>query len=308
MIRQLLGATVLIASLAGLSLAQEAPIATSTELEKVGLTPPTVVSQGYEAQPDDQLTSVIVGQTVYNSAGRDAQELGTITDLVLSSGNTVSAAVIDVGKFVGEDSKLVAVDFSQLQLVTSSDGGLRYVASTSQDAMTAAPTFIWADSEAAIGSSMTPEQEASQMVDGDPNATAVDPTITTDQPETEGNIGTSNNVDGAKPTPTDIATMNPDQLYGIAVYGIDQQIGTVNNVVSNPDGTIDAIIVDVGGFLGLGAKPVAVGVDNMNVSMDVNDTRYVFLNTTKAQLEAQTAYDPASYEADRTNQRMVIAP
>ncbi|WDR04958.1 PRC-barrel domain-containing protein [Devosia rhodophyticola] len=306
MIRPMLCATVLMATLVGQSPAQDVPLVQSTELEKVGLTPPTVLSQGYEASSDDQLTSNIIGQVVFGSAGRDAAEIGPITDLVLTAANAVSAAVIDVGSIVGEGRKLVAVDFSQLQRVKASDGSFRYVMSTSTDAMAAAPTFIWGDSEAAIGPALTPEQEAAQMVDGDPNTLAVDPTTTTDQPQSEANISTS--IDGVQMTPMDVNTLNPDQLYGIAVYGIDQQIGTVNSVVSNRDGTIDAIVVDVGGFLGLGAKPVAVGTDNINVSMDVNDTRYVFLNTTKAQLEAQKAYDPASYEADRINQRMVIEP
>lgn len=72
--------------------------------------------------------------------------------------------------------------------------------------------------------------------------------------------------------------------------------------------SFDAVIVDVGGFLGLGAKPVAVGFDNLAFSADTFGNRYLFINASREELEAQTAYDPATYEAERETQRMVITP
>ncbi|MGB3337826.1 MAG: PRC-barrel domain-containing protein, partial [Devosia sp.] len=88
----------------------------------------------------------------------------------------------------------------------------------------------------------------------------------------------------------------------------DEQIGTIGDIVTNPDGSFDAVIVDVGGFLGLGAKPVAVGFDNLAFSADTFRNRYLFLNATREQLETQATYDPATYSAERESQRMVITP
>ncbi|MNY75956.1 hypothetical protein D3C86_2153880 [compost metagenome] len=68
------------------------------------------------------------------------------------------------------------------------------------------------------------------------------------------------------------------------------------------------MIVDVGGFLGLGAKPVAVGYDNLIFSTDTLGNRYLFLNASREQLENQPAYDPTTYNAEREAQRMVITP
>ncbi len=57
-----------------------------------------------------------------------------------------------------------------------------------------------------------------------------------------------------------ITQMPPDlmrgsQLMGIDVYGADnQKIGDVDEVLVGKDGKIQAIVVGVGGFLGIGGK------------------------------------------------------
>ncbi|MCS6760046.1 MAG: hypothetical protein MO852_14775 [Candidatus Devosia euplotis] len=76
----------------------------------------------------------------------------------------------------------------------------------------------------------------------------------------------------------------------------------------NSNGSFDAVIVDAGDFLALGAKPVAVGYQNLTFSAETTGNRYLFLNTTREQLEDQPAYDAATYVADRANQRMIVAP
>ncbi|MEO5807577.1 PRC-barrel domain-containing protein [Devosia sp.] len=276
--------------------------AEQTELEKAGLVPPVVLSQGYEAHVDDRIATRIIGQKVYSSAATDAEVIGTVGDLVIAPDRTISAAVIDVGGFLGVGQKSVAVDFAQLQWVKDAEGKPRFVMTTTADALKAAPAFIWADSEEETGAAMTPAQEAAQLAPGDPNATATDPNQTTDQPSATAPL------DRSKLTSLDTAGVSATELPGIAVYGVDEQIGSVNSVLTNKDGTIDALVVDVGGFLGLGAKPVAVGYENLKFSTDVNDTRYFFINATREQLEAQPPYDPATYESDRANQRLVIAP
>jgi hypothetical protein len=96
-------------------------------------------------------------------------------------------------------------------------------------------------------------------------------------------------------------------MKGIAVYGVnDEQIGTIGDFVLNAEGKVDAVIVDVGGFLGLGRKPVAVGFDNLNFSADDNNNRYLFINATKDQLEAQPEFNRDTYTAERNTQRMMV--
>ena len=45
-------------------------------------------------------------------------------------------------------------------------------------------------------------------------------------------------------------------------------VGEIGDVVLTADGKIDAYIIDVGGFLGVGEKEVAIGSDNLAFMTD----------------------------------------
>ncbi|WP_375451436.1 PRC-barrel domain-containing protein [uncultured Devosia sp.] len=287
---------------------QEAPAAPAqpSELEQSGLTPPTVLSEGYSTSGQDTLVTRLLGQKVYASVADDAEEIGTINDMVVTSGQGITAVVIGVGGFLNIGTKDVAIDFAQLEWAQRPDGSRRWTLETTADALTAAPAFIWTDSEEANGPAMTPAEEQEQMLPGDPNAAPADPDLTTDQPDRPA-IATP--MDRTGLTDLDGTSLTADELRGTGVYGInDEPIGTISDVVLNQDGSPDALIVDVGGFLGLGAKPVAVGFDNLSFSSDTSGSRYLFINASREQLETQAVYDPATYAQDRTTQRMMIAP
>jgi sporulation protein YlmC with PRC-barrel domain len=288
------------------ALAQQAPAAPS-ELQQSGLVPPTVLSSGYSPTGTDVLVTKLLGQKVYSSIEDNADEIGTINDMVVTSGFGISAVVLEVGGFLGLGSKDVAVDFSQLEWAERSDGSRRWVLPTTADALKEAPAFIWGDSVETTGTpALTPDEQARQLVDGDPNATPADPNLTTDLPE-RSPITTA--IDRTGFADFDKANLSPADLLGIGVYGIDdERIGTISDVVKLPDGAIDALIVDVGGFLGLGAKPVAVAYDTLKFSTDTNGTRYLFINTSRDQLEQQPEYKPETYQAERDLQRLVITP
>lgn len=306
MLRPLFTAPALVLLLVGPALGQAAPSAL-TELEQSGLTPPTVLSEGYATGGEDVLVTRLLGETVFSAVDDTAEEIGTITDMVVTSGIGISAVVISVGGFLGVGEKDVAVDFSQLEWQARDDGSRRWVLATTVEALSTAPAFIWSDSEEVTGEpALTPQEEEDQLVDGDPNAAPVDPSLTTDQPERP-QISTP--VDRTGFSEFDESGLSADDLRGIGVYGInDEQIGTIGDIISNPDGSFDAVIVDVGGFLGIGAKPVAVGFDNLSFSADTFGNRYLFLNATREQLETQPPYDPATYADQRDSQRMVITP
>ncbi|MCZ4346657.1 PRC-barrel domain-containing protein [Devosia neptuniae] len=293
-------------ALATPTLAQDILPQMATELERSGIAAPTIMSSGYAHSEADTLVTQLLDKTVFTSIADDAGQIGTIEDLVVTPGFGISAVVISVGGFLGVGAKDVAVDFAQLEWAQREDGTRRWVLPTTADELTSAPAFIWADSEEVTGEpALTPSEEQAQLVDGDPNQTAIDPALTTDQPEREDET----TLDRAGISPFDSTGLSAEDMLGIAVYGInDEQIGTIGDVVRNADDSLDAVIVDVGGFLGLGAKPVAVGYENLTFSADTLENRYLFLNTTREQLEAQTAYDPDTYSADRASQRMIVTP
>lgn len=243
----------------------------TTELEQSGLKPPTVLSQGYAGTSNDMLVTHLLGETVFSTPDDDGVAVGAITDMVVTPGLGVQAVVIDIKNFAGVEDKRVAVDFSQLEWAARPDGSRRWVLAATPDTLRAAPAFAWPGD--------TPQTRPAE-----------------DKP-----------LEFSAPASLD--TVPPEELRGMGVYGLnDQLIGAIGDVLTFPDGGVDAVIVDVGGFLGLGAKPVAVGYDDPMFSTDVFGNRYLFLNTTREELEAQPPYDPDTYAGERDLQRMVVTP
>ncbi|MEQ1769764.1 MAG: PRC-barrel domain-containing protein [Devosia sp.] len=102
---------------------------------------PLDVLAGYTVVDSDLLVSRIINAPVYDSEAADAQQLGTINDLILSQSGDVAAVVIGVGGFLGLGEKQVAVDFTALQKVVASDNTERFVLATTVENLTNAPDY-----------------------------------------------------------------------------------------------------------------------------------------------------------------------
>src|SRR5690349_24409320 len=73
--------------------------------------------------------------------------------------------------------------------------------------------------------------------------------------------------------------------YKQNVYDPNQQkIGEIMDLLVNPSGQIDAVMVGVGGFLGAGEKDVAVSFSAIKPTKK-NDKTYLTLDTTKDALK-----------------------
>ena len=77
-------------------------------------------------------------------------------------------------------------------------------------------------------------------------------------------------------------------LIGAAVYGSANEdadmIGDINDIVITPEGEVAAVIVGVGGFLGIGEKNVAVEYDTIEWA-DRNGDRWIVANMTRERSE-----------------------
>ena len=78
--------------------------------------------------------------------------------------------------------------------------------------------------------------------------------------------------------------------YNEDVYDAqNNKIGDVNDILLDKDGRVAAVIVGVGGLLGVGEKDVAVPFNSLKVTEKDND-RYLVMNTTKESLEKAPGY------------------
>ncbi len=289
MLRKLLTTTAIAALLATGAVAQDAPAAsTETTMAAPGS---ALLSSGYVSVDTDNLATKIIGMPVYSSTAADADNFGEINDLVVNADGTIAAVIIGVGGFLGLGEKGVAISYAELEWTVAEDQTERFVLNTTREALEAAPAFEWRDDDMAADNAMAP---------ADPQGTAAEPVTNPD--------GTT--MDRSAMTDFDELSVTAEDLKGTPVYGVnDEEIGTVSDFVLGEDGkTVDALILDVGGFLGLGQKPVAVGFENLDFSVDANNKRYLFINLTREQLEAQPAFNRDTYLGERDAQRIVVTP
>ena len=104
--------------------------------------------------------------------------------------------------------------------------------------------------------------------------------------QTSGTTGTS------QPTQSQSGTMRAatidDGIVGKDLYGANnQEVGEIDDVVMGQDGKVESVLVDVGGFLGMGSKRVAIPVDEI----EMNGERVVATGLTKERAESMAEHD-----------------
>lgn len=259
---------------------------------------------------DGNLATNIIGETVYNGTGDDAQNIGNVNDIVLSKDGKAESLVIGVGGFLGLGAKNVTYDFSKAQWAEK-DGDRWLVAQTTKEELQAQPDFnrkaydpvpaTTASNEPAAtapAATTAPAAAPAEKTAEAPAATA--PDAAPDQTQTAA-------IDKSTLTEMPVGEIRADDLKGATVYGAnDAKVGEIGDVVLAPDKKTDAVIVNVGGFLGIGEKEVALGMDNLKFMTDKDGKKYLYTTFTKEQLEAQPAYDKGSYAEKRDQQRLIV--
>lgn len=139
-----------------------------------------------------------------------------------------------------------------------------------------------------------PAEEADVEVvrEGEEPATE-EPAMTAEEPmpATEGEMA----QDEATMPPADAVVMEQgsDELRGDWVIGTtvvspqDETIGQIQDVIITPDGQITSAVLSVGGFLGLGAKNIAVDWNELQIS---EDGQQITLNITREEAEQAPEY------------------
>jgi hypothetical protein len=69
----------------------------------------------------------------------------------------------------------------------------------------------------------------------------------------------------------------------------EKKLGTIADMLFSADGSINAVMLNVGGFLGLGVKHIAIPVSAITITQK-NNKSWLTLNTTKELLKKALAY------------------
>jgi sporulation protein YlmC with PRC-barrel domain len=93
---------------------------------------------------------------------------------------------------------------------------------------------------------------------------------------------------GNAPAAQRAAETDTQRLIGRRVRNAqDETVGDINSVIISQDGSVSAVIVGVGGFLGIGEREVAIRWQDLRVTNNGEDVR---VNMTKEQVRALPEY------------------
>ncbi|UXZ53217.1 PRC-barrel domain-containing protein [Halomonas sp. 7T] len=95
-------------------------------------------------------------------------------------------------------------------------------------------------------------------------------------------------------------TFHADSLTGNQVKSSvedDEDIGTISDLIIDEDGQIRAVVVGVGGFLGMGEKDVAIEWDSLELTKDEDGDDYVI----RVSASEDALENAEEYERDNDN-------
>ena len=299
MTRTLLATTAIALCLATGALAQEATstspaAATASQSETNG-------AVGYfSAAPEQVLASSVLGKTVYTGADEKGEAIGDVNDVVINADGGAEALVVGVGGFLGLGEKDVAINFDRVSW-SDRDGQRIIVVTATKEELQQAPEFERAAiMDGAVAAS--PEENAAAA----PAATAEIESTPGTTPEMTDPEAAAPDIDSSTTAatppelqPVDPALISAEKLVGTNVkVADDTKVGEIGDVILGKDGKIEAYVIDVGGFLGIGEKPVAMSASGLQVMADAAGEMVIYSPFTKEQLESQPAYDEDAYKAD----------
>lgn len=223
--------------------------------------------------------------TAIAQANADWEDAGEINDLIISLTGDAEAVLVDFGGFLGIGEKTVALSLSDLTLVPDANSPDDYfiVFHGTKAELESAPAF----DPAMVFEATEPAAPAdgTVMTDG---TVATDGTVTA---EGEATTGAETAADPMPGEAVDLAAWVEGDLIGKRVRGPnDEDVGEISAVSLDADGKVAAAVVDVGGFLGIGEKPVALDSSMLTLVTEADGNSYFRTPATQEQLEQMAPY------------------
>lgn len=259
--KNLMLSTAVFVGLAGAALAQDSATAFRAAADPANVQASDFIGMRIYA------SEAAIDATEYNGTQDGWDDIGEINDVVLSRDGKVDAVLVDIGGFLGMGERQVAVGMEAIKFVSDSATADKpddffLVMSAKRADLEAAPPYMMNTEVAPATDAMAAGSARQPMV-------------------RDGYVA------------ADASMLTSEKLTGAKVYdGTDAVIGEVANLVLSADGQVTQVIVDVGGFLGMGEKPVALPLADIDILRATEgDELRVYLSQTKEQLEAMPNYE-----------------
>lgn len=267
-----------------------------------------------EYQQGDFYASNLIGMRIYNSetqmeadatiadgAEKEWDDIGEINDIIVTKDGKVSGVVLGVGGFldIGERDVTVSMDDITVVREEGDSDGRFLVVSTSKEALEAAPALErgmdhdmdesdegMKAEKAEVDMKQTDEVAAEADVKGEEDAMATTDRTLLTRPAVE-------REGYAEVQMEEVRQMTSEDLENTTVYGAnDENVGEIESLVVGDDGKVGEVVINVGGFLGLGEKSVAVTFDELQILQESGgDDLRIYIDSTEEALEAQPEFE-----------------
>jgi uncharacterized protein YrrD len=237
--------------------------------------------------------------TMMNRADMENMDnIGQINDVVLSTDGQVRGIVIGVGGFLGMGEHNVALTMDQVTFAFDQDdrSQMYIVVHADADMLENAPTYdrtAMTDDRAGDTTGTRQDDRAATTADSATDDRATDSAATTQQeraPFTRPEVAREgyNLVEATQ--------LTSDMLTGQTVYDVDDRsVGTVHDLILDDSGAVAAVIIDFGGFLGIGSSQVSLGFEELTILSDErNNSVRIYVDATRRQIQ-----DLPLYQASR---------
>ncbi|WP_431301099.1 PRC-barrel domain-containing protein [Tabrizicola sp. BL-A-41-H6] len=240
----------------------------------------------------------------FDGVQQDWKDIGEINDVILTRDGRVDSVLVDIGGFLGMGERQVALSMESIRFVSDSatpddmsdfflvinadrtvlEGAPEYVRTNqvATDAGTSTDTAATATEGEATGAAtegaaddgtdgtLSEGANSTAATEGEAGGMAATESATDDAAAATDDAATAATESMAKPgegyTEMDPTSLTADQLMGVRVYGQnDEDVGEISDIVLDDTGKAAQVIVDVGGFLGIGEKPVAIELSKMQI-------------------------------------------
>ena len=223
----------------------------------------------------------------------EMENIGQINEIVLSNDGQVRGFVIGVGGFLGMGEHDVAVTMEQITFASDADDRSQtyVIVNTSADMLENAPEFDRArdrtdadgheESERPAARADATGDQRDRMAQGDDGQRADDRTAFAAPDMAR---------DGYDRV--EASEVSTEMLMGQAVYDVnDDSVGTVSDMIINDSSEITNVVIDFGGFLGMGSSQVSLGFEELTIlSTEGFAEIRIYIDATREQIQDLPQY------------------
>jgi sporulation protein YlmC with PRC-barrel domain len=217
----------------------------------------------------------LIGQDIKNA---DNDSIGEVNSVRIGADGKVNAVIVGVGGFLGMGEREVALDWKDLRV---SEDGRKVTANMTKEQLKALPEYKYSDASyrGRVFTEATPSDSRPGV--GAPGAVAERDAATPRDRRTAAAARGDFNAQGE---------LSGSALIGATVKNAaNETVGEVEDVFLDQNGSVKALIVSVGGAMGIGSKDVLMGWKDLKVGRQ-QDKLVLTTSATKDSLKGMPEY------------------